>query len=244
MRYIFYNYYKELQYRIFLIFLNAISVAIVCFYYKNILLYSIISFSNNSKNSEAVCFIFTEVTEVFSVYIELVFFIVFQIIIITVLYHLLIFLSLGLYKTEHKKIKFVFKTFFFYWVFTIMLLNNVLVSLSWSFFSNFKEVNLDVPVLFLNFEAKISEYVTYYISFYYICFFNCCILTLLTLWVNYLSNELTKVKKLRKLFYFIFVILSTITTPPDVFSQVITSFFLIFCYEMLVLLKIFNKTKI
>lgn len=64
----------------------------------------------------------------------------------------------------------------------------------------------------------------------------------LLLAINNIINNLNQVKKYRKLFYFLFVFFSTIVTPPDVFSQLFVSFFLISFYEILTFLKIVDKT--
>lgn len=51
------------------------------------------------------------------------------------------------------------------------------------------------------------------------------------------SDKLKKTKKFRKLFYLIFVVFSTIVTPPDVLSQICISGILIVIYECIIILK-------
>jgi Sec-independent protein secretion pathway component TatC len=72
---------------------------------------------------------------------------------------------------------------------------------------------------------------------YRICLLNCQLLAVLTFFLTDLSEKLGEVKTFRKLFYLIFVIFSTITTPPDIITQVIISLFLIGIYEFLIFLK-------
>jgi Sec-independent protein secretion pathway component TatC len=62
-------------------------------------------------------------------------------------------------------------------------------------------------------------------------------LALLTLIINYASEQKETIQSLRKLFYFVFIIFSTLTTPPDVASQIIMSFSLIIMYELLIFVK-------
>jgi len=48
------------------------------------------------------------------------------------------------------------------------------------------------------------------------------------------SEKMRAVKTFRKLFYLIFILFSTITTPPDIFSQILVSSSLIVIYEFLI----------
>ena len=72
--------------------------------YKEAILFTIIS-SNNIFIGimDKPYFIFTNVTEIFYLYLELTLFISNQISLIGILYQILMFLSLGLYKIELKK---------------------------------------------------------------------------------------------------------------------------------------------
>ena len=88
------------------------------------------------------------------------------------------------------------------------------------------------------FEAKLSEYLEYYINLYYLCLLNSQFFVVVILLINYLSKDLRNVYKSRKFFYYIFVIFSTITTPPDVLSQIAVSCSLILLYETFLFVKI------
>jgi sec-independent protein translocase protein TatC len=150
------------------------------------------------------------------------------------------FLALGLYHSEYKRLQSAFKIFTIAWLCSIILLKEFLIPFSWSFFLSFQETkNTLQPVSFF-FEARIVEYLNYFTNLYYICLINCQILALLTLTLNQLSETAGTIKTFRKLFYFIFIIFSTITTPPDVVSQIIMSFCLIIVYELLIFLKYLN----
>jgi Sec-independent protein secretion pathway component TatC len=134
-----YTYYLEIKNRIFLSLICWISVSIVCYFYKETLLFLFISFSNYGVLADSKpYFIFTDVTEIFSVYAQLIFFISNQILFIKLSYHILMFLSLGLYKFEYTNLKFVLKYFKFL-VISIFLLNKILMPLSWSFFLSFQD---------------------------------------------------------------------------------------------------------
>jgi Sec-independent protein secretion pathway component TatC len=61
--------------------------------------------------------------------------------------------------------------------------------------------------------------------------------------LNNFSKNLKKIRKFRKLFYLIFVIFSTLTTPPDIISQVLVSVSLIASYELLLFSNILKINK-
>jgi Sec-independent protein secretion pathway component TatC len=236
-----YTYYLEIKNRIFLSLICWLSVSIVCYFYKETLLFLFISFSNYGVlASSKPYFIFTDVTEIFSVYAQLIFFISNQILFIKLSYHMLMFLSLGLYKFEYTNLKFVFKVLLTSWILSVFLFNKILMPLSWNFFLSFQDqTNLKTISLF--FEAKLNEYFNFYISLYYICLLNFIFFILVALFINNISNDLSKIKSFRKIFYFIFVMFSTLTTPPDILSQLLLSFILILNYEMLIIIKIYQR---
>ena len=234
----YYNYYLELKNRFILLGFTWFSVLTICYLYKEIILFILINSSNyfNSLTTEPY-FIFTNVSEIFYVYLELIFFISNQIVMLMFFYHTLMFLSLGLYKFEFIKLRFAFQFFLLTWVISIFLLYKFLIPYSWAFFLSFQQDENATRSISFFFEAKIVEYFNYFTSSYYVCLINCQFLALLTLLLTNISEKLNKIKTFRKLFYFVFVIFSTLTTPPDIISQVILSLTLILVYEILIFLK-------
>ena len=194
--------------------------------------------NSNSFFDSSSYFIFTNVTEVFYVYIELSLFVANQVAILMLFYQILMFLSLGLYQFEFIKLKLAFQVFIISWLISVILLYKLIIPFSWNFFLSFQQNSNSIchSVSFF-FEAKITEYFQYFISLYYICLLNCQFLAALTFFLINISEKLGKTKTFRKLFYLIFVIFSTIITPPDIISQVFISFFLIIIYECLVFLQ-------
>jgi Sec-independent protein secretion pathway component TatC len=112
------------------------------------------------------------------------------------------------------------------------------------FFLSFQQDENATQSISFFFEAKIVEYFNYFTSSYYVCLVNCQFLALLTLLLTNISEKLNKIKTFRKLFYFVFVIFSTLTTPPDIISQVILSLTLILVYEILIFLKYLEINKV
>ena len=87
--------------------------------------------------------------------------------------------------------------------------------------------------LTFHFESKLNEFLTFYIELYFICLFYCHMLLVIFIFYIFIS-DLKDSKKVRKLFYYLFVVISTVLTPPDVLSQLSLSAFLIFSYEIFV----------
>lgn len=237
----YYKYYLEIKNRSILLAISWIFASIICYSYKETILFLLINSSNHlsALNIEPY-FIFTDISEIFYVYVQLTFFISNQIAVIMIFYHSLLFLSSGLYHFEYKKLQSAFKIFVFSWLSSIILLNKFLIPFSWAFFLSFQQTD----TLSFFFEAKIVEYFNYFTNLYYICLINCQVLTVITLFLNNISTDLKKVRKFRKLFYLVFVIFSTLTTPPDIISQIVMSTSLIVIYEILLFLRYFKINKV
>ena len=152
-------------------------------------------------------------------------------------YHSLMFISLGLYQSEYSQLKSMFKIFIVTWICSFFLLKEFVVPFSWSFFLSYQETDTVLQPVSFFFEARISEYMTYFTNLYYICLVNCQIFAILTFLLNTISDTIGTIKTFRKLFYFIFIIFSTLTTPPDIISQIFMSGSLITMYELLIFLK-------
>ena len=230
-----YQYYLEIKNRILLLLFTWASLLIICYYFKEPLLFTFID--SNKYYNTVPYFIFTNVDEIFYVYLRLIFFVANQITFVVGLYHGLMFLTLGLYHSEYTQLKSIVKIFIITWLCSIILLKKIVVPFSWSFFLSFQETNNHLQPASFFFEARILEYFNYFTNFYYICVVNCQLLALTILFLNNVSEKAGTVKTFRKLFYLIFILFSTITTPPDVLSQVIMSSSLILVYELLIFIK-------
>ena len=235
---LYYKYYLEIKNRILLIFVTWVSLVATCYFLKEPLLFIVID-SNKyySQLSSFSYFIFTDVGEIFYVYLKLVFFITNQITGLMIFYHSLMFFALGLYNSEYLRCQSAFKLFVTAWLFSILFLKEFVMPFSWAFFLSFQDTNSNLQTTSFFFEARISQYLEYFINLYYICLVNCEILALLTLVINNISGHTKKVKSFRKLFYFVFIVFSTVATPPDIISQIFMSFSLIIIYELLIFVK-------
>lgn len=237
-----YIYYLEAKNRFFLILLTWFSVSVICYFYNKILIFFLIEQINYIGLFEInPYFIFSEVTDVFSVTFSLIFFISNQICFVLFIYHVLIFFSAGLYKFEYKNLIFFLRISFIYWVCSIFILNSVILPFSWKFFLNFQEQNT-LPNVSLFFEANFKDYFNFYVNLYYLSTINFQLFFLVLFFLNSINYKVHKIKNIRKFLYYIFVLFSTIITPPDVFSQIFLSCCFILMYEILILYNfLFNK---
>ena len=218
-----------------LLLLSWLSTILVSYAFKEILLFMITLQKINSK----FYFIFTNVTEVFSAYTDLIIFTGNQVLILYLCYHIIIFVTLGLYKSEYKNLIFVSKVFFFLFFFSIIVFNKILFFSSWNFFLSFQNF-LNLKSLILHFEAKLNEYLDFYFKLYYICILYFQTFLLSVLFISYTQNKLKIIKQFRRFFYYIFIILSTLLTPPDIFAQITLSSSIIFSYEIFMFSVIFK----
>lgn len=218
-------FFREIKNRFFLLFLTGLSVVVASYLYKEVLLFFICS---NSQFS----FIYTSITEVLSIYVKLVSFITNQVLLVYFFFHFLVFLAPGLYDKEYYQIKLILYLTIFLLVFSNVLFNAILFPLSCEFFLSFQHIIF--KSLNLYFEAKIDDYFKFYIILYYICYFYFQFFIFLFFVFYNLDKELKEIKLFRKLFYFLFGILSIVIIPTDFSGQVLFCFILVFFYELLV----------
>ena len=222
----------ELKNRIFLLTITWVSTVFSCYSFKEILLHSIITTFQNLNPY----FIITDVAELFNIYLQIIFFIGNQILFIFFLYHSVMFLSSGLYKKELQTVKST--TFLISIIFTLSFLITKFLTIPFmnSFFFQYQYTINNMTSIPIFFEAKLKEYISFYINIYFLTLINLSVLTSIIYLLNnlYLNNN-NNIKKIRKLVYFIFLLFSTLVTPPDVISQLLLTLLLIVIYELALL---------
>lgn len=232
------KYLLEIRNRVALLFLAWFSVFCISYLYKETLLFLFIEseiFANNEF--KVYYFIFTDVIEVFSVYLHLITFISSQILWIYLLYYGFSFITYGLFATEYYHLRYIVKTVSFVWFLSIMVSKYLLIPVMWDFFINFQKSSY----LNLHFEARLSEYLDFYTRFYYVFIIYCQIFSILFFFFKYTDADTSLIKKFRKLYYYFFVLFSTLVSPPDIISQITISLVLITCYEVFVLIFLFKN---
>jgi|694.fasta_scaffold01740_20 sec-independent protein translocase protein TatC len=232
------NYILEIKNRILLLLFTWCTVFIMCYNYKEIMLYIIIkpSFNNNLLcNFSKVYFITTNVTEIFTTYINIANIFSNKICLLFFLIHCIIFIKKGLYQNEINIIKKICIIYTVLSFFSIMLLYYIIIPFSWNFFFNFQEI-IFTNQLNVYFESKLSEYLTFYRNLQEISNLLCQIFTCIFIYINNIKNYLKIIKKYKKFTYFFLFLITTLVTPPDVFSQIILGSILITSYEIFIII--------
>ena len=233
------KFFIEIRNRTVLTLITCLSVFLTVYYYKKYLLSLILSINTNFLNKLFDYFIFTSITEIFSVYLKLDFLITSVVIYYTIFYHLICFLSYGLYKLEYNYIKSsFFFSIFFGWL-SIFFCNYIFIPFLLRFFLSFHE-NTANDINFF-FEARIMDYFLFYINSQLSCFSGFQIGVILILFSSYLGNNLNLLKNFRKIIYLFLLFISTVVTPPDVLSQILLFLFLLISFESLIFLTVFKK---
>lgn len=222
----FFFFFRHLHIRLLYCIISFFITSCCCYIYSDPLLYLFIKpflielYTNR--------FIFTNLMEIFFTYLK------FSLIIglictlpIFILQCWLFFIP-GLYKWERKKLTFsLLISFIFFCLGWITAYYAVLPSIS-NFFLKFDNNNLFFP---LHFEAKINDYLFFMLFIIIniiICFQIPPIIIVLTLF-NLIDYRFLITKK--KIFYFIFLILATFLSSPELINQILLGCMLLLLYE-------------
>lgn len=213
----FYIFFSELKNRVLLVLLSWIFTIAICYNYKKNLLFFIFYSNNKIFSDNCFYFITTDVTDILSIYLTLSYFVTNQLTFIYFIYNIVIFISPGLYEFEYKKLKTIIKILSFIILINFFITNKLFLPTFWDFFSNFQEVNNNIPIYF---EAKLTEYVDFYIFLYYSSGSVCILYILFYCNIHYSNCDLNILRKLKKPILLLCFLIATIITPPDIFSQI------------------------
>lgn len=216
----------------FILLFASFLIFLAGYVFKEVLL-NIIVYSYWDASITEFYFIFTDVTEVFTVYVYLILFVTKQVLFFYFCYHLLIYVSPGLTTIEYRFLITVFSTSTFLFIISIILFKKFLFPFSWNFFLSFKDFVV-FKSLTLHFEAKLMDYIVFFFNLYFSCVLYFQFFILPIFFFMYFSKELSVYRSFRKFLYYACVIFSTIVTPPDVISQIVLSLTLIIGCEILV----------
>lgn len=228
----FNKYIVEIKNRFILILLSWIFTFTISYHYKEIIFFLILKPGLNIFNKMKITFVFTNLTEIFTSYINLSFFVSNQIFFIIFFYNLILFLSLALFKHEYKKVKYFYFLFLINFFFSIFLTNFVVLPYSWEFFLSYQSNY----VYNLSFEPKVNEYLVLYKNIYYVVFYN----NLFVCFFIYIVNYFVIPIYFRKYFYMFFFFNATLITPPDIISQIFVGLVQILLYEILIFSQFFK----
>lgn len=109
------KYLIEIKHRFILINLNLLFNLISIYFYKETILFIVVEPTISTCFKEvgsSFYFIFTDITEIFATYSKLIFFLSGQISFAYFIYHFFLYLSPGMFFSEHRKSKGVLKLIF------------------------------------------------------------------------------------------------------------------------------------
>ena len=237
-----FKFYNEIKNRTSLVFLSWFSSFIACYTYIETILFLTIKNITKAHNNNSLYLISTNITEIFSTYLKLAYFISIQFTFILILYQITIFLSPGLYINEYTKLKKLIITLITIFIINIIFNHYFIFPFFWDFFLNY-QASFEKQTVQIYFEGKLNEYLNFYVNTY-------VTISLLTLFfyaqffiINNINNKIQFIKKYRKLFYLTFILIATTITPPDVISQLFVIIVLISLFEFFFLLIVINTKR-
>lgn len=232
-----YNYIVEIKNRIFLIILAWIFLILVSYCYKETILFTVVK--PNLNSSQVFYFITINITDTIYVYLQLTYFVSFQLTCFFTIYHLFKFLTPALYRKEYN-IFIIFIIFTAcYWLLMNYIFNKIIFPSIFNFFFQYHQKNSIIIKIY--FESQFIDYIQMYCFNFYIIYSISQLFTILLIYLNKLKTHTHFIKKYRKFFYTIFLLQGTFLTPPDVFSQIYVIIGLILVYEVLIITIILKK---
>ena len=232
-------YISEIKNRVMLLIFSLIISIFTSYYYKETLLFLTVKNLNYSNQNNPLYFISTNITEIVTTYFKICYMNSFSLLLSLTVYHLLIFLGPALTLNEYLLAKKYFLKSIICFFLSIFIFNKYLMPIGWDFFLNFQNI-YSVKTINVYFECKIEEYVNFYNTACILLFLICQFCIGLSLFLDCLDNKIVFIKNSRKIFYLIFLIISTMITPPDVLSQLSTLLIFSLIYENLVLVTMFK----
>ena len=236
----FHIYYKEIKNRILLIIISWIYSVLICSQYVDTLIYIYIKPSQDYIDKKNIYFIYTNINELFYTYINLIIYSVNLITIVYIIYQVFYFIRPGLYNIEYNSVLFYLKTLAAVWLLNIILLYNILIPFSWEFFISFQNT-IEKGRLEFFFESKLNEYLSFILNLYNLSIINIIMIYFIFLYTYSVQNINTYLKSKRKIFYFLFFLLASLVTPPDVLNLIILGTTSILIYEIFIMFVILVK---
>ena len=226
------KYLYEIKNRIFILGLAWMSSLCTCYFYKEVILYILLKPSLSEPKTDNLYFIYTNLTELFSTYLDITFFVSNHVLGLLLVFQIYSFLKPSLYKHESDLIKQTFTQLLVVLLLSATITYYIIIPYSWDFFINF-EKNKSNNVISLHFEAKLIEYLHFFYKAYFLCTMTSMLFCLLLYYTNTIYYYTLYIKKYRKIIYFLIFLWSTTLTPPDVASLLLLSFFIILNYEIM-----------
>lgn len=224
----------ELKWRFFYICSSILFIFIICYIFKNEFLFLCVKplILNISFETSLV---YTHLTEMFLVYINISLFFTILYSIPYILYQCWIFTLPALYFEESLELKEILKYFLFFLYFGLFLGYCFFIPFFWDFLIRYNTNSIQ-------YFAKISEYIHFITSLlFYNGFF--CLLPLILIILNKLKIQVIFIIFNQRLyFYLLFMLFISVISPPEFLTQIIL-FLLFFLFFELSILFVFLQTK-
>jgi sec-independent protein translocase protein TatC len=234
-------YFKEIYCRLIYLLISFLISLFILYNYKEEFVFILILPSWLS-NVPIEYFIFTEPKEIFLFYVSSFIFVSLLFNFPLLIFSIKDYIQSALYTYEKTKLDFIIK-----YLINIYMLSNIIIfficiPLFWNFFSSFDQ-NTTLILFFL--ELSAINYFKFLFSVFIMS--NVLIILLLILLKIFLNNGITFILEIKKYIYLIFIIFSTVITPPELELQIFIFVFLCLSLEFFIfvnLLKIVYKKKL
>jgi sec-independent protein translocase protein TatC len=235
-------YIKELIFRVQYFLLSLSLTLILCYVYRNLLLYlltfSVLSTNNNSNISGVDYFIYTHPSELLTIYFLVVLYFSGLFLFPFCVWNFLDFLKSSLLSSEYY---FLLQLILF--LILIISFSNIFCFLNlfptfWTFFESFNNLSNKINDE-LNFflELRIQDYFLFLSSFLYLI--NICLFFLLFICLFFSLYGIKTLLHWKKLFIFFNIVFATLLSPPDVYSQLLIFVTLTVIFEIIIFFYIF-----
>lgn len=231
------KYLVEIKYRVISILILFFTFMGTIFFYKFYFIHLILWV--NPRVFSIVLNI-TSITELFDIFLKISFFLVKYFLFYYIYYHCVCFLALGLFNIEYYYLKFFFNASLCLWGFSTVFFVTGFLPMAYDFFFQIEKSSSDI-LNSVRFEHNLVDYVDFFLELYsqsYMCF---QVVLLLGGLFRYLKLSLSVLKTFKKLIYICILLIATIITPPDAFSQFLFFLFLAVNLEIYIFLRIFKE---
>lgn len=234
-------FFNELKYRIFYCLLFFLcNFLILLLFSKEVLFLLVKPLLLINGNDNFTYFIFTNMTDIFFLYIQISFVISLFLSIPFILLQGYFFLVEGLYNYERSTLIFILIFMLVLFICVLFLLYFYIIPFIWVFFINF-ELTSNESLFGVYYEPKINDYISFYISINQNIILSMLLFPSILFLLIFLNlNTVYSFFKYRRQLILLIFIIGGIFSPPDIFSQVFIASFLLFLYEFVLLINLIH----
>lgn len=237
-------YITELVFRFKYLFLSCLFLIIILFINLDYLFLLFIQpiFKNTYLNWTDFYFIYTNPMELYFYYGSIFLLLLVFFFLPVFIWQIQDFLKSSLYLFEYINLKQKYALFLFYFLFLNISFTLFFLPKIWCFleFINYYIINHQAFNIFL--ELKVNEY--FFLLVNTLVFLNFSFLLLISYIYFLIAFNIKNLLFFKKLFIFINLILATLISPPEVFSQLLFLVFLTLFLEFLIFLIVINLKKL